>query len=208
MKRSKELNAAIDEWIRTRLSRGDEAYLLTLMFVALKGNDASLTRQMNSIAERVYSRILTRLVKHPRKTTLEQMPLWLSSADWPVQKIDGMSVAENLANGGQHLHAMVFVPPNVRTGERLSEIINKDPAQFLVGRALTRLHAMPIEKSIDKATGYALKSVDRGRTEWGDALILPKTGSEMGHAPPIRNRTIRSPEEEFVARVVAWSSNR
>lgn len=175
----KTLVDALEEFINARLLRGDEAYMLTLMFVTLKGNEASVARQMNKVAEIIYSRILTRLVKCPRKTSLSQMPLWLSCADWPVQKIDGVTAAEMLANDGRHLHAMVFVPQNVRTGERLSQIIDRNPSQFLVGQALTRLHVMPVERTVAKATGYALKSVGRGRSQWEDILILPKHGSEM-----------------------------
>lgn len=202
-KQQQGIEQALTEFIDARLLRGDEAYMVTLMFKALRGNEVSKARQMNKVAEIVYSRILTRLVKHPRKTSPIQMPLWLSCADWPVQKIEGLTISDNLANDGRHLHAMVFVPQNARTGERLSQIIEANPAQFLVGRALTRLHAMPIEKTVAKATGYALKSVHRGRTEWGDVLILPKTGGEMGHRPLAENRIIRF-DDEFVASVKAW----
>jgi hypothetical protein len=178
------------EMINIRLVGGFEAYMLTMMFKSLEGSAASVDRQMNSAAEIVYSRILTRLVKHPRSTPIIQMPFWLSCPDWPVQKIDGMPVEHALPNDGRHLHAIVLVPPNARTGERLSDVINRSPRSFLVGRQLTVLHAQPIEKTVAKAAMYVLKSVARGRASAADILVLPKSHSEESRALSRRTATI------------------
>lgn len=204
MQSQSRLTEELNQFIKRRLFRGDEAYLLTLMFKALKGGEESVARQMNKVAEILYSRILTRLVKNPRNTDIEQLPLWLSCPDWPVRKMSGLTAADILMNGGRHLHAMMFVPPNARTGVRLSQLINEKPRQFLVGQALTRLHVEPVEKTPDKATGYVLKSVGRGRVGWGEILILPKSHSEMGRISPRQVRRLEA-EDEFRARVAAWS---
>lgn len=195
---------AIQEFIQPYLLRGDEPYMLTLMFKTLKGSEESIARQMNKVAEILYSRILTRLIKRPNRTPLEQMPLWLSCPDWPVMKIDGLTAAEILANGGRHLHAMVLVPPTARTGKRLDQIVEENPQQFLVGRSLTRLHVMPVERTVERATGYALKSVERGRVGWGDVLVLPKAHSEMEQAVPVTR--LKETEADFIARIVSWSN--
>lgn len=202
--RSRLLLDAVNEFIEPRLLRGDEPYMLTLMFKTLKGSERSIARQMDRVAENLYARLLTRLIKNPKNTPILQMPLWLSCHDWPVQKVDGMTSPDILTNGGRHLHAMMFVPPVVRTGVRLNEIVEKNPTQFLVGQYLTGLHVMPVERTVAKATGYALKSVERGRVGWGDVLVLPKSHTEMGRTTPPIARPLRT-EAEFLARVKAWS---
>lgn len=201
---SGSLQNAVNEFIEPRLLRGDEPYMLTLMFKPLRGNDTSVARQMDRVAENLYARLLTRLIKKPKNVPILQMPLWLSCHDWPVQKIKGISSADILLNGGRHLHAMMFVPPTVRTGVRLNDIVAKNPQQFLVGKYLTGLHVMPIERTVAKATGYALKSVERGRVGWGDVLVLPKTHAEMGHTQKPGDWLGSVTVEEYLVRLAAW----
>lgn len=199
-----ELMAAVNEFMAPYLLRGDEPYMLTLMFKALRGSDTSIARQMDRVAENLYARLLTRLIKKPKKTPIIQMPLWLSCHDWPVRKVNGMTSADILLNGGRHLHAIMLVPSTVRKGERLNDIVDKNPQQFLVGKYLTRLHVMPIEKTLPKATGYTLKAVDRARVEWGDVLVLPKTHREMGRVTSSVMDLSSITKEEYRIAVAAW----
>ncbi len=169
------------EMVEIRAVAGFEPYMLTLMFKPMKGSARAQMTGMNIIAEKVYARILTRLVKRPKNTNLNEMPFWLSGHDWPVRKLDGWTVQDSAINDGLHLHAMVLVPPNARTGGKLSAIIEESPQAFLAGPGmpLNRLHVIEIEKTVRQAAGYALKSVKRGRLGAEDILVLPRHQSEI-----------------------------
>ncbi|MGR6467926.1 hypothetical protein [Rhizobium sp. PAMB 3182] len=169
------------EMIEIRVIAGYEPYLLSLMFNPLPGGPAAKQRQMERICEGVYNRILTRLVKRPKNKDTTNLPVWISCPDWPVQHLDGWSVADSQINGGMHMHAIVLVPPNARTGRRLSDIINGRQYTFLAGPGmpLQRLHVVPITETAAKTAGYALKSLDRRRVEVDGIVVLPRSRSEL-----------------------------
>jgi hypothetical protein len=166
--------------IQERVIAGYEPYLLTLMFNPLSGGPAAKQQQMERICQGVYNRILTRLVKRPKNKGVADLPFWISCADWPVQKLDGWSIADSQINGGMHMHAIVLVPPNARTGRRLSEIVEGRQKTFLAGPGmpLQRLHVVPITETATKAAGYALKSMERRRVDADGIMVLPRSGSE------------------------------
>ncbi|UHS63461.1 hypothetical protein HRR99_17955 [Agrobacterium vaccinii] len=164
-----------------RVFGGWEPYLLTLMFNQVKGNEQTKKRYMLQECEAIYSRFLTRLIKRPHNTDIEQMPFWISCFDWPVNKKAKTALSDILTNDGMHVHAFFMVPPNARTGDRLGDIVARSPKSFLVGKgmSLARLHVEPIEKTAPKAALYTLKQIPRKRLTPADIMVLPRSHSEI-----------------------------
>lgn len=169
------------QMVEERTAGGWESYMLTLMFNALSGNEKAKKAQMRYTVEQLYVRVLTRLVKRPYKTPSIQMPFWLASYDWPVRKLSGWSTSDSVINDGMHIHVLAMVPPNARTGRRVTDLIANAPTSFLIGKTapLSRIHVTPIEKTLARAAAYTLKSVDRKRTTPEEVIILPKSKREL-----------------------------
>lgn len=167
--------------VEDRAAGGWEAYLLTLMFNQLRGNERTKQRTMLKECEAIYGRLLTRFVKRPHNTPIAAMPFWLSCLDWPVNTKNRSSMPDIMTNDGMHIHAIFMVPPNARTGKRLNEIVAEAPKAFLVGEdlALSRLHVAPLERTLPKAALYGLKQVTRKRQTSADILVLPRSHSEV-----------------------------
>lgn len=158
-----------------------EPYLLTLMFNPVSGNERTKQNHMLRESEKLYARLLTRLIKRPHNKLTEPLPFWISCFDWPVNKKEKAAPADFITNDGMHIHAIFMVPPNARTGARLGDIVARSPRSFLVGAGmpLARLHVEPIEETAAKATLYALKQIPRKRLTSADILVLPKSHSEV-----------------------------
>ncbi|WFR95715.1 hypothetical protein [Rhizobium tumorigenes] len=168
------------EWIETRIQEDFEPYLLTFMFNPLNGSEAAVRAQMEHEVKRIYSRLLTRIVKKPNKTPVDQMPLLIGCVDWPVPKLLKASLKDVSLNGGMHMHALMLVPPTSRSPLLMSQLIELKYSTFVTpGGVLMRLHAVLIKDNQAQTAAYALKSVQRGRLGDDDILILPRSHSEM-----------------------------
>ncbi|PVE54018.1 hypothetical protein [Rhizobium rhizogenes] len=176
-----ELIDAYISMVEDRAAGGWEPYLLTLMFNQLRGNERTKQQLMLKECEAIYGRLMTRLIKRPHNTPIAAMPFWLSCMDWPVNKQIKSSFSDIMTNDGMHIHAIFMVPPNARTGKRLNEIVADSPKAFLVGErmALSRLHVVPLERTLQKAALYALKQVQRKRITSADILVLPRSHGEI-----------------------------
>lgn len=172
---------AYTQMVEERTAGGWETYMVTLMFNPLAGNENAKRQQMRRITENLYALLLTRFVRRPHNTPIVEMPFWLASYDWPVRKLSGWTAADSMINDGMHMHILAMIPPNGREGRRLTDVIANAPTSFLIGKTapLSRIHVMPIEKTLARAAAYTLKSVDRKRTTPEDVIILPRSKSEL-----------------------------
>lgn len=175
------------EMMQARIAAGFEPYLLTFMFKQVAGSEQAKALQMAREVERIYSLLLTRIVKRPHNTAVSEMPLLVGCLDWPVNKSEKIAVSDAQLNDGMHFHANMLVPPNARSMLTLNEIVDRHRHVFEgPGKPLSKLHVQPIESNARYVFGYGLKSVQRRRLRPDEILILPKAKSEVSDA--VRNR--------------------
>jgi hypothetical protein len=169
------------EWTMTAINAGYEPYLLTFMFNEMQGTERRTTTRMTDVIEEVFSKLLTRIVRDPRKADIyTEYPRLIASPDWPVHSHLKMTAEESVINGGKHWHGIFLVPPRSRMWTSLDKHIVEKQGKF-AGRTkpLMRLHAVAIERTERKAIGYVLKQLDRRRIDQDALAILPKVHSEM-----------------------------
>jgi hypothetical protein len=173
------LDAYLD-MMQNRIAAGFSPYLLTFMFKQMGGSERTIAARMTSEVERVYSVLLTRLIKRPHATANNGKPLLIGALDWPVQKNKRQSIQDATQNEGMHFHANFFVPPITRNIRTLEEIVERHLLAFVgPAKLLTRLHVARVENNTRYVLGYGLKSVERRRIGQGDIIILPKHSSEL-----------------------------
>lgn len=177
---NKDILEGYQDMIRARIAGGFEPYLLTFMFKQLKGSDRAIAAQMVREVERIFTILLTRIIKRPPNTEMNGQPLLVGSLDWQVPKSERVSIADASINDGMHYHANMLVPPITRNMRTLDEIVDRHRRAFEgPTKMLTRLHVQPIKNNAQYVCGYGLKSVARGRAGHEDILIMPKHSSEM-----------------------------
>ncbi len=76
------------------------------------------------------------------------------------------------------MHAIALVPPYHRMKVPLDVHLNEQQALYAQGD-LMRLHSVYIDRTAEKATDYAFKSVARHTVDYDDIIILPRTQNEM-----------------------------
>ena len=177
-----ERSLIIDAYIAMatrRIDIGFEPVLLTFMFNQLPGNKQSRQQQMDREVEKAYSKTVWRMFRHPHKLNLEALPLWIVCPDWPVPKTDKDHIRDLSVNDGEHRHAAALVPPN-RLKTSFADYITEEQRHFTGSeRPVWRIDAQPILQTPEKAIGYALKSLSRGRVSAGDVYVLPRVASEL-----------------------------
>lgn len=179
--RSTDISLAYGRMVEDRIQWGFQPTLLTFMFNHISHSSARARAVMIGEVERVYAKLLTRVIRRPRKMRIIALPFWLVSPDWPVPKSQSRDNLRDLtANGGQHLHAVALTPPGGRLQGSLSDHLcfNHD-IYYPAGCVLDRIHAVPITKTPTKATRYVLKSLERARVDPGDVVVLPRCHSEL-----------------------------
>ncbi|WHO78224.1 hypothetical protein [Rhizobium leguminosarum] len=177
--KQKMLNAYID-MVEERIGAGFEGSLLTFMFKNLNGSEAARKVQMEREVQRIYSVLLTRLVKRPSSMHMDGMPLFLGCVDWPVHKKVKKAIDGIMNNDGMHFGGICLLPPKTRTAMNLEDVVDGARKPIMRTGMLTNIHVKPIRDTPRKAAGYVLKSFDRLRIGSDEILILPRAHSEMG----------------------------
>ena len=130
---------------------------------------------------RVYSTLVTRVVREPRKE-IGRLPIFWGCPDFPVWKWNKVSRGEEKVNGGRHYNGLFFIPPVSRLRSSLVEHFEETPGLYVrQGRALQRLHATPMTHG--NMTDYALKAFKSGRISYDNVLVLPRAQSEISSVP-------------------------
>src|SRR4051812_540873 len=157
-------------WVTGYMDNHWDGCLLSFMFQHLPGSKASVLRQMERELERVYGRVLTRIVRKPRCEAHQgKLPIWLACPDLPVPKRKKQCLPDVTLNDGLHIHALALIPPGSRMNERLDQHFAAQQALYvrrehaLARHPLARVHAQPIISDPGYVTEYVLKSLMRGR---------------------------------------------
>ena len=177
--RNRDYVAAHGELIINWVAQGHVPYLLTFMFRQLSGSRQAVREQMMAEVERVYRTSLTRVVRNIHANSpRHRFPIWVACPDYPVGKSSKSSLRDVTVNGGQHVHAIVLLPPTNRLCVRF-DLHLKELSHVYVRDPLIRLDAQPITHRQDYVVGYNLKGVKRGRVAQEDVLYLPRSSREM-----------------------------
>src|SRR5215207_6446888 len=103
---------AYGEYVADKMDSEWNAYILSLMFRQLRGSRDGIVEQMQRENERVYSTLLTRVVRDPTaEKNQRQLPIWLRCPDLPVPKRAKVDISEVTINDGLHMHAIALEPP-------------------------------------------------------------------------------------------------
>jgi hypothetical protein len=175
-----DLIAAYGKMVEDRFDLGFEADLLTFMFNPLPGGTRAKQALMEEEIGATYYKVLTRMIRNPKNKPTLAKPFWVGGPDWPVPKQDKDNYRDVAVNDGLHYHMIALTPPDTRLMGTLGEYITENQRLYTgPHRYLFQIHAEPITDGADYVTGYALKSVKRGRAGLDQVLILPGAQAEQ-----------------------------
>ena len=177
-----KLITGFNSMIIDRVQAGWQPYFVTYVFRHISGGTSKRARIMTDEVCRVYSQLLTRIVRDPNAPSYQQLlPYLMASPDLPVPKTGSKaSVRELTINGGLHFHGVLVLPPEnrCRLGRHLLAHLHENqslycPADFPLLRIDVRSMSTPV------LAEYVLKQFKRGNVDYGDILILPRSRSEV-----------------------------
>lgn len=168
-------------FVEEHVGEGWTAYLLTFQFREIGGSAQHVGREMEKELERVYAKLLTRIVRRPHsRMNTNRLPKWIACPDYPVRKIGKEPVGDFCVNGGRHIHAICLMPPKSRLTAPLDEHFEDNTSLYVQPRTpLLRLHAKPITETPGLATDYVLKALKTGRARNDDILVLPRPADDL-----------------------------
>ena len=176
---SSKVNKLTDEystWIDQYLAQGWRAFLLSFMFKPLS-NGTRIT-QMSDEIERLYSTLITRVVRNPRCPFKSHLrPILIVVPDFPVRKRQKQSFNDISINGGLHMHGIILMPPKSRLkGDLLLHF--KEYEGLYVKNRLLRLDGKAIDSNLPRVVDYVFKSVKKHKVTFDDIVIFPKSEGE------------------------------
>jgi hypothetical protein len=167
-------------WVTEYLDQGWSGYVITFIFDPLRGSTQGMALQMEKEVERVYAILVTRVVRKPRSDCKRDLiPRWFVCPDYPVPKHRKMDLAEVTVNHGRHMHGIGLMPPVSRMKEGLDRHFVRNQGLYVRDRGLLRVHAERITSRPGYVTGYAFKSLRRGRADFADLVILPRPKDQV-----------------------------
>lgn len=170
---------AYGNWVGEWVSRGWDAYFVTLMFDQLPGSMQAQVAQMHHAVMGVYSRLAPRIVRKPRSPIWAPLvPRAVFAPDLPVAKRRATLGCEPPVNDGLHMHGVILSNRSGRLKEPLDEHFEQKQATYLTGRLRT-IDLRRIDRNPEYATAYALKGLKRSCFSGDDLLILPRSLSEL-----------------------------
>jgi hypothetical protein len=170
---------ACGTWVADLMAQGWDAYLATLMFHDLPGSMQAQIAQMRQAAMGMFSRLVTRTVRHPRSPKMSRLlPRAVFAPDLPVSKRRTMPVDEPPANDGLHMHGIILANRLGRLREPLNLHVEQKLATYQTGR-IRKIDIRPIDYAPERATAYALKVLKRPGFGPDDLLVLPRCLSEL-----------------------------
>jgi hypothetical protein len=180
-RRVKQIIDGYADLIDQRIKAGFHPYLATFMFARLHGNRAAMIVQMRAEIERVYSTLLTRVVRRPLSPrSVGSLPILIGAPDEPGTRRAKLTIADVTLNDGLHFHGVLVVPPRSRLTTSVEQHF-RDQQRLYVGdrTRLDRLHVVPVDQNLDDVVRYALKGLARGRLPYDSIVVLPRSLSEL-----------------------------
>ncbi len=169
------------QMVTARVRAGWSCHLVTFLFSQLPGTRSAVIGHMRDEVQRVYSTLLTRVHRKPRKATADELPVLVAALDLPVYKRDRASGPMVLCNGGLHVHALMMMSPTSRLKESLADHLQKNQNLYAGSRrTVQRIHVRPVVDDHQRVVDYVLKTVLNGRLSYDEAvLVLPRSRGEL-----------------------------
>jgi hypothetical protein len=134
---------------------------------------------MTDEIERVYSTLITRVVRNPRSPFQSHLsPILIVVPDFPVRKRHKEPLNDPTINDGLHMHGILLMPPNSRLKQNVVSHFNQHKSLYVKNR-LHELDVEPIVSNLPRVVDYAFKSVKKGKVDLDDILIFPKADGEL-----------------------------
>jgi hypothetical protein len=172
---SSNLSKLINEyskWIKQYLDEGWRPFLLSFMFKPLCNGGKMV--QMNDEIDRVYSTLITRVVRNPRSPFQSHLsPILIVVPDFPVRKRQKQSLNNLSINCGLHMHGILVMPPSSRLKQDVVSHFKEHEPLYVKNRLL-RLDVEVIDSNLAYVVDYAFKSVKKHKVDFDDILIFPK----------------------------------
>jgi hypothetical protein len=182
LRRNTELQNYIADFVHGDLDGALwEPYLLTFMFKPIP--KAHRFERMKNEVERVYSTLVTRVVRHPKSAGAKGLlPVLFACPDRPVPKSHGDQnrLADTQINDGEHMHGIILLHPNARLRQTLHAHVREKYCQYVPqDRLLRKLDVRHIAENIERTASYAFKSLARGLYDSDHLIVLPRAMSEL-----------------------------
>jgi hypothetical protein len=165
-----------------RVQAGWQPYFVTFMFRHISGGPSKRKQIMTDEVSRVYSQMITRIIRNPTAPKYQQLlPYLMAAPDLPVPKTSSRaSLRELTVNAGLHFHGVLVLPPEdkCRLGRHLlAHLHEKEELYCPPDHSLLRIDARL--SSTPMLADYTLKQIKRGNIAYDDLLILPRSLREV-----------------------------
>ena len=98
---------AYSDWVRNSIKKGWNGYLVSILFHDLPGTQTVKIDQMRQAATKMYTRLVTRMVRNPRSEKWRPyLPKAIFSTDLPIRKDAKRSTDDDITNNGLHMHGI------------------------------------------------------------------------------------------------------
>lgn len=175
---------AYGDWIQEDNVFGWTPYFINIMFDPIKGSAATTLSQMESaIYKSFYGPFCTYCVRNPRSPSSQGLlPKGFLFPDLPVWKHKKVSSRTTNMNRGLHYNGILLIYWWSRIGLRVEDHFREKQSRY-TRKGIARIHVQQIADSPARVADYAVKTVKRGLLDYDNAVILPRSASEMEPSP-------------------------
>ncbi len=172
---------AYGRWIEEYVLDGWNAYLVNYMFRHIHGSPKYRFGVMRNEVERVYSTMVTRVVRKPTSPEyMDNLPWFIGCEDKPVQKRVKSWLRDVRINDGSHINGVFLFPFKSRLRKHPIDLIGDNQKYYIPeGGPLLRINFTSLRVTINKAADYTFKAIKRGWVSEDDIIVLPKSSTEM-----------------------------
>jgi hypothetical protein len=187
-----KLHSAYSNWVHEILNGVWEKKLwngfqVAFMFDHIPGSFAKKCEVMEHEIDRVYRILVPHVERSPRSPAgSKRLPILIAFPDYPRQWIKSADLLGVTINDGLHFHGVLLVNIESRLKVRLDMHIKEHYQRYVrPGGVLRRIHIQPIDDpTANRATGYALKSLEWRIPDTDRIFIRPRAVSEL----PVKNQ--------------------
>jgi hypothetical protein len=167
--------------VTDRVHDGCSLYLVTFLFHQFPGPRGAVLDRMKDEVHRVYSTLLTRVVRRPKTASTDALPVLIGVADLPVYKRNRASAPMISCNDGLHLHALVLMPPASRLTASLADHFEANVDMYAGPRnSIQSIDVRPVTDGHSRVVDYVFKTVLNRRLTYDEAvLVLPRVRDEL-----------------------------
>jgi hypothetical protein len=157
-------------------------FQVTFMFNHIPGNFERKCVVMEDEIDRVYRTLVPHVERSPRSPAgSRRLPILIAFPDYSQQWIKFADILDVTINDGLHFHGILLVNIESRLKVRLDMHIKEHYQRYVrSGDILRRIHIQPVDDpTANRATGYALKSLEWRIPDSDRIFIRPRTVSEL-----------------------------